>query len=72
VIFGAVQIIGCVLAGYGTVYAESAFVRGSWLCGFLLLLPGYLPAAALNEKLVHVRAAFIFFLLPLAVMPCFG
>jgi hypothetical protein len=60
-IFGAVQIIGCILAGYGTVYSESAFVRGSWLCGFLLLLPGNLPAMALSQTLVHVRAASIFF-----------
>jgi hypothetical protein len=60
-IFGAVQIIGCILAGYGTVYSESAFVRGSWLCGFLLLLPGNLPAMALSQTLVHVRAAYIFF-----------
>jgi hypothetical protein len=64
-VFGAVQIIGSILAGYGTVYSESAFVRGSWLCGFLLLLPGNLPAMALNQKLVHVRAAYIFF--PIAV-----
>jgi hypothetical protein len=64
-IFGAVQIIGCILAGYGTVYSELAFVRGSWLCGFLLLLPGNLPAMALNQKLVHVRPAYIFF--PVAI-----
>jgi hypothetical protein len=64
-VFGFVQIVGCILAGYGTVYSESAFVRGSWLCGFLLLLPGNLPAMALNQKLVHVRPAYIFF--PVAV-----
>ena len=60
-IFGAVQIVGCILASYGTVYSESAFVRGSWLCGFLLLLPGNLPAMALSQTLVHVRPAYIFF-----------
>jgi len=64
-VFGAFQIVGCTLASYGTVYSESAFVRGSWLCGFLLLLPGNLPAMALNQKLVHVRTAYIFF--PVAV-----
>jgi hypothetical protein len=64
-VFGIVQIIGCILASYGTMYSESEFVRGSWLCGFLLLLPGNLPAMALNQKLVHVRAAYIFF--PVAV-----
>jgi len=64
-VFGSVQIIGCILATYGTVYSESAFVRWSWLCGFLLLLPGNLPAMALNQKLVHVRTAYIFF--PVAV-----
>jgi hypothetical protein len=64
-VFGAVQIVGCIFASYGTVYSESAFVRGSWLFGLLLLLPGNLPAMALNQKLVHIRAAFIFF--PVAV-----
>ena len=64
-VFGVVQIVGCILAGYGTMYSESAFVRGSWLCGFLLLLPGNLPAMAVNQKLLHVRAAYIFF--PVAV-----
>lgn len=64
-VFGSVQIVGCILAGYGTVYSESAFVRGAWLFGFLLLLPGNLPAMALNQTLVHVRAAYIFF--PVAV-----
>jgi hypothetical protein len=60
-IFSIVQVVGCILAGYGTVYSESTFVRGSWLCGFLLLLPGNLPAMALSQTLVHVRAAYIFF-----------
>lgn len=64
-VFGSVQIIGCFLASYGTMYSESAFVRGSWLSGFLLLLPGNLPAMALNQKLVHVQSAYIFF--PVAV-----
>jgi len=49
-VFGSVQIIGCILATYGTVYSESTFVRGSWLFAFLLLLPGNLPAMALNQK----------------------
>jgi hypothetical protein len=60
-IFGALQIVGCVVASYGTVYSESAFVRGSWFCGFLLLLPGSLPATILSQELVHVRTAYIFF-----------
>src|SRR5438270_760596 len=47
------------------MYSESAFVRGSWLCGFLLLLPGNLPAMALDQKLMHVPAAYIFF--PIAI-----
>jgi hypothetical protein len=69
-LFSALQIVGCILASYGTMYSESAFVRGSWLCGFLLLLPGNLlpgnlPAMALDRKLVHVRAAYIFF--PIAI-----
>lgn len=64
-VFGSVQIIGCILASYGTVYSESAFVRGSWLFGFLLLLPGNLPAMALNQKMVHVRTAYVF--LPVAI-----
>jgi drug/metabolite transporter superfamily protein YnfA len=64
-VFAAVQIVGCIFASYGTVYSESAFVRGSWVCGFLLLLPGNLPAMALDQKFVHVRAAYIFF--PVAV-----
>jgi len=65
-VFGCVQIIGCILASYGTVYSESAFVRGSWLFGFLLLLPGNLPAMALNQKMVHVRTAYVF--LPVAIV----
>ncbi|HEV3511222.1 MAG TPA: hypothetical protein VGS05_05925 [Candidatus Sulfotelmatobacter sp.] len=65
VVFGSVQIIGCILATYGTVYSESTFVRGSWLFGFLLLLPGNLPAMALDQKMMHVRTAYVF--LPVAV-----
>jgi hypothetical protein len=64
-IFGAIQIVGCILAAYGTVYSDSAVVRGSWVCGLLLLLPGNLPAMALDQKLVHVRTAYLFF--PIAV-----
>jgi hypothetical protein len=64
-IFGVVQILGCIAASYGTVYSESAFVRGSWFCGLVLLLPGNLPALVLSEKLWHVRTAYIFF--PVAV-----
>lgn len=63
--FAAIQTIGCVLASYGTVYSESAFVRGSWMIGFLLLLPGNLPAMAVGQTLIHVRTAYIFF--PVAV-----
>ena len=63
--FAAIQTIGCVLASYGTVYSESAFVRASWLIGFLLLLPGNLPAMAVGQTLIHVRTAYIFF--PIAV-----
>ena len=65
VVFCAVQLVGCIFASYGTVYSESAFVRSSWLVGFLLLLPGNLPATALAEKLIHVRTAIVFF--PVAV-----
>jgi hypothetical protein len=65
VVFFAVQLVGCILASYGTVYSESAFVRSSWLVGFLLLLPGNLPAMLLAQKLIHVRTAFVFF--PVAV-----
>ena len=64
-VFGVLQIVGCILASYGTVYSYSRFVRESWLCGFLLLLPGNLPATAIAQKLIHVRTAYIFF--PVAV-----
>jgi hypothetical protein len=64
-VFAAIQTVGCILASYGTVYSESAFVRGSWLIGFLLLLPGNLPAMAVDQKLIHIRPAYIFF--PIAV-----
>jgi hypothetical protein len=64
-IFGVVQILGCIAASYGTVYSESAFVRWSWVCGLVLLLPGNLPALVLSEKLWHVRTAYIF--IPIAV-----
>lgn len=65
-VFAAIQLIGCALASYGTVYSESAFVRGSWLVGFLLLLPGNLPAMAVGQTLIHVRTAYIFFALTVA------
>lgn len=65
-VFAIVQTIGCTLAGYGTVYSESAFVRGSWLIGFLLLLPGNLPAMAVGQTLIHFRTAYIFFPVTLA------
>jgi len=48
------------------VYSESAFVRGSWLIGFLLLLPGNLPGMAVGQTLIHVRTAYIFFPVTLA------
>ena len=64
-IFAVAQFVGCVFASYGTTYSESAFVRNSWVCGFLLLLPGNLPAMALNQTFVDVRPAYIFF--PVAV-----
>ena len=64
-VFAAIQTIGCILASYGTVYSESAVVRGSWLIGFLLLLPGNLPAMAVGQTLVHVRTAYTFF--PVAI-----
>lgn len=65
VVFFAVQLVGCILASYGTVYSESVFVRSSWLVGFLLLLPGNVPATLLAQRLIHVRTAFVFF--PVAV-----
>jgi hypothetical protein len=65
VVFTRVQLLGCVFASYGTVYATSAFVRASWLIGFLLLLPGNIPAQAVNERAHYVRAAYVFF--PIAI-----
>lgn len=65
VVFCAVQLVGCIFASYATVYSESAFVRSSWLIGFLLLLPGNLPATLLAQELTHVRTAFVSF--PVAV-----
>jgi hypothetical protein len=44
--FAAVQVIGCILAFGGAMYRESVFV-----CGFRLLLPGYLAAMVLTQKL---------------------
>jgi hypothetical protein len=63
--FTVVQLLGCIFASYGTEYTTSAFVRASWLIGFLLLLPGNIPALAVNEPLTHVRAAYVFF--PVAI-----
>lgn len=64
-IFAAIQLAGCIFASYGTVYSESAPVRVSWLLGFLLLLPGNLPAQAVSQALIHVRTAYVF--IPVAV-----
>lgn len=64
-VFAAIQAAGCTLAAFGTVYSESAVIRASWLIGFLLLLPGNLPAMAVSQTLIHVRTADIFF--PIAV-----
>jgi hypothetical protein len=64
-VFAAIQLAGCVFAGYGTVYSESAPVRLSWLLGFLLLLPGNLPAQAVSQALIHVRTDYVF--IPVAV-----
>jgi hypothetical protein len=64
-VFATIQTTGCILASYGTVYSESAFVRGSWLVGFLILLPGNLPAMAAGQTFIHVRPAYIFF--PIAI-----
>jgi hypothetical protein len=63
--FTVVQILGCFFASYGIEYTTSAFVRASWLIGFLLLLPGNVPALAVNETLTQVRNAYIFF--PIAI-----
>jgi hypothetical protein len=60
-IFATIQIIGSILAAYGTTYAESVFVRGSWLVGFLLLFPGNLPGLAVSAALTHSRPAYVFF-----------
>jgi hypothetical protein len=64
-VFAAIQAVGCTLAGFGTVYSESALIRGAWLVGFLLLVPGNLPAMALGQTLIHVRTAYVFF--PVAI-----
>jgi hypothetical protein len=64
-VFAAIQLVGCTLSGFGTVYSESAFVRGAWLIGFLLLVPGNLPAMALGQALIHLRTAYVFF--PVAI-----
>ena len=64
-IFAAIQIIGSILAAYGTTYSESPFVRGSWLVGFILLFPGNLPGLAVSSALTHIRPAYIFF--PVAI-----
>jgi hypothetical protein len=63
-IFGAVQMVGCILVGYGTMLSESALVRGSWLSGRLLLLPGWLPAMVVDQ-VIHARTRYVF--LPVAV-----
>ena len=65
-IFAAIQIIGSILTAFGTTYSESAFVRGSWLVGFLLLFPGNLPGLAVSAALIHIRPAYIFF--PVAIV----
>ena len=65
-IFATIQIIGSILAAYGTTYSESIFVRGSWLLGFLLLFPGNLAGLAVSDVFTHIRPAYIFF--PVAIV----
>ena len=64
-VFCVVQLVGCILTSYGTVYFSSSFVRGSWVGGFLLLFPGYLPAMALEQRFVVFNALIFFF--PVAI-----
>lgn len=64
-VFAAIQTAGCVFASFGTVYSGSAFVRGSWLIGFVLLLPGNLPAQAASQVLIHLKTPYVF--IPVAV-----
>ena len=66
-LFSALNLLGCVFAAYGTVYSESAFVRWSWLAGFVLLLPGYVAALAATQACwkwtLHIRGVYVFFFL---------
>ena len=64
-VFLAIQTAGCAFASYGTVYSESAFIRDSWLVGFVLLLPGNLPAQTASQVMIHVKTPYIF--IPVAV-----
>lgn len=71
-LFSALNLLGCVFATYGTVYSESAFVRWSWLVGFVLLLPGCIVATGVTQAFwkltmdMRYGDAYIFFPVALA------
>jgi hypothetical protein len=62
--FCAFNLLGSVFASYGTVYSESAFVRWSWLAGFILLLPGYFAGLAVSQVhwlwMLPIKSGYIF------------
>jgi hypothetical protein len=48
-VFFVVQILGLVCARFGGLEAESAFRRFMMVCSWILLLPGNIPAAVIDE-----------------------
>jgi hypothetical protein len=62
-LFSGLNLLGCAFAAYGTAYSESAFVRWSWLAGFIFLLPGYIAAVAVNQAFwkwtMHIRYGYV-------------
>jgi hypothetical protein len=68
--FCGLNLLGCVFASYGTVYSESAFVRWSWLAGFILLLPGDIVAMTVTQVFwkwtIHIKEGYMFIPLTIA------
>jgi hypothetical protein len=55
-VFLAVQILGLVCARFGALESESALRRIMMVCSWVLLLPGNIPAAVVDEPNLKIMS----------------